>query len=46
MYIHINTGKGILVFGILMVMLFALMRKTNLYYQNPVLTIYKKTENI
>lgn len=39
MYIHINTGKGILVFGILMVMLFALMWKTNLYYQNPVLTI-------
>ena len=36
---ELNTGKGILVFGILMVMLFALMWKTNLYFQNPVLTI-------
>lgn len=36
---ELNTGKGILVFGILMIMLFLLMWKTNLYYQNPVLTI-------
>lgn len=35
----LNTGKGIFVFCILMVMLFALMWKTNLYFQNPVLTI-------
>ena len=35
----LNTCKGIVVFGVLMAMLFALMWKTNLYYQNPVLTI-------
>ena len=35
----LNTFKGIVVFGILMVMLFALMWKTNLFYQNPILTI-------
>lgn len=35
----LNTLKGIIVFAILMIMLFALMWKTNLYYQNPVLTI-------
>lgn len=36
---NLNTDKGLLVFIILMAMLFALMWKTNLYYQNPVLTI-------
>lgn len=35
----LDTLKGIIVFGILMVMLFTLMWKTNLYYQNPVLTV-------
>ena len=35
----LNTCKGVFVFGILMTMLFALMWKTNLYYQNPVLTV-------
>lgn len=35
----LDTWKGLIVFGILMVMLFALMWKTNLYYQNPVLTV-------
>ena len=35
----LNTYKGIVVFIILMAMLFALMWKTNLYYQNPVLTV-------
>lgn len=35
----LDTLQGLIVFGILMVMLFALMWKTNLYYQNPVLTI-------
>lgn len=35
----LNTLRGITVFIILIVMLFALMWKTNLYYQNPVLTI-------
>lgn len=35
----LDTLQGFIVFGILMVMLFALMWKTNLYYQNPVLTI-------
>lgn len=35
----LDTWKGLVVFGILMVMLFALMWKTNLYYQNPVLTV-------
>lgn len=35
----LNTFKGIFVFGILMAILFALMWKTNLYYQNPVLTV-------
>ena len=36
---NLDTWKGLIVFGILMVMLFALMWKTNLYYQNPVLTV-------
>lgn len=35
----LDTWKGLIVFGILMAMLFALMWKTNLYYQNPVLTV-------
>lgn len=35
----LDTLKGIIVFGILMIMLFTLMWKTNLYYQNPVLTV-------
>lgn len=35
----LDTLKGLIVFGILMVMLFTLMWKTNLYYQNPVLTV-------
>lgn len=35
----LDKPRGFIVFVILMVMLFALMWKTNLYYQNPVLTI-------
>lgn len=35
----LDTWKGLVVFGILMTMLFSLMWKTNLYYQNPVLTV-------
>lgn len=35
----LDTWNGIVVFAILMIMLFALMWKTNLYYQNPVLTV-------
>lgn len=35
----LDTLKGIIVFGILMIMLFLLMWKTNLYYQNPILTV-------
>lgn len=35
----LNTFRGVIVFGILMIMLFSLMWKTNLYYQNPVLTV-------
>ena len=35
----LNTFRGTVVFGILMAMLFLLMWKTNLYYQNPVLTV-------
>ena len=35
----LDTLRGFIVFAILMAMLFALMWKTNLYYQNPVLTI-------
>ena len=35
----LDTLKGIIVFGILMIMLFVLMWKTNLYYQNPILTV-------
>ena len=35
----LDTWKGIFVFTILMIMLFALMWKTNLYYQSPVLTV-------
>lgn len=35
----LNTIKGLSVFVVLMVMLFVLMWKTNLYYQNPILTI-------
>ena len=35
----IGTWKGFIVFVLLMAMLYALMWKTNLYYQNPVLTI-------
>lgn len=35
----LDTLKGMIVFGILMIMLFTLMWKTNLYYQNPVLTV-------
>lgn len=35
----LDTLKGLFVFAILMIMLFALMWKTNLYYQNPVLTV-------
>ena len=35
----LDTWKGIFVFAFLMIMLFALMWKTNLYYQNPVLTV-------
>ena len=33
----LNTKRGLIVFFVLMAMLVALMRKTNLYYQNPVL---------
>lgn len=36
---NLDTLKGIIVFGILMIMLFLLMWKTNLYYQNPILTV-------
>lgn len=36
---NLNTIKGLVVFVILMGMLFVLMWKTNLYYQNPILTI-------
>ena len=35
----LDTWKGLIVFGILMTILFSLMWKTNLYYQNPVLTV-------
>lgn len=35
----LNTWRGIIVFVILMAILFSLMWKTNLYYQNPVLTV-------
>lgn len=35
----LNTMKGLIVFCLLMTMLFVLMWKTNLYYQNPVLTV-------
>lgn len=35
----LDSPKGIVVFVILMGLLFVLMWKTNLYYQNPVLTI-------
>lgn len=35
----LDTLRGFIVFVILMAMLFALMWNTNLYYQNPVLTI-------
>ena len=35
----LDTLRGLIVLVILMAMLFALMWKTNLYYQNPVLTI-------
>lgn len=35
----LDTLKGIIVFGILMIMLFLLMWKTNLFYQNPVLVL-------
>ena len=35
----LDTLRGFSVFVLLMAMLFALMWKTNLYYQNPVLTI-------
>lgn len=34
----LNTWKGFFVFVIIMVMIFVLMWKTTLYYQNPVLT--------
>lgn len=34
----LNTWKGLFVFVIIMVMIFVLMWKTTLYYQNPVLT--------
>lgn len=33
----LNTKRGLIVFCVLMAMLVALMRKTDLYYQNPVL---------
>lgn len=35
----LDTWKGLIVFGILMTILFSLMWRTNLYYQNPVLTV-------
>lgn len=35
----IGTVKGFLIFMLLMTMLWVLMWKTNLYYQNPILTI-------
>lgn len=35
----LNTAKGFIVFSLLMTILLALMWKTNLYYQNPVLTV-------
>ena len=35
----LDTWKGLIIFGILMIILFLLMWKTNLYYQNPVLTV-------
>lgn len=35
----LDTLKGIIVFGILMIILLTLMWKTNLYYQNPVLIV-------
>ena len=36
---EIGTLRGLAVFALLMIMLYALMWKTNLYYQNPILTI-------
>lgn len=36
---NINELQGFIVFFILMIILFVLMWKTNLYYQNPILTI-------
>lgn len=36
---EIGTLSGLAVFALLMIMLYALMWKTNLYYQNPILTI-------
>ena len=35
----VNTFKGVIVFGIMMIVVCVLMMKTNLYYQNPVLTV-------
>lgn len=35
----LGTVKGLLIFILLMIMLWLLMWKTNLYYQNPILTI-------
>lgn len=35
----LNTKRGLVIFVILIIMLFRLMWKTNLYYQNPILTI-------
>lgn len=34
-----DTLKGVILFGILMAILFTLMWKTNLFYQNPILTV-------
>ena len=36
---NLDTWRGLIIFGILMTILFSLMWKTNLYYQNPVLII-------
>jgi hypothetical protein len=36
---HIDSYHGLILFGLLFLMVIVLMIKTNLYYQNPVLTI-------
>ena len=36
----LDTRRGICIFAILLIMLYQLMKRTNLYYQNPMLTIW------